>query len=415
MTKGRAMRTAVPLSALGFALCLLFGPPPALAGDKGVAQKHFKTGLALMKAEDFSGAAAEFESSVSLFATKTGLFNLANCYKALHRYGDALNALGKLDDTFGQDMDDEMKESVKRLENEISSLVADVEITVKQAGATIKIDGREVGRSPLAEAVIVGPGERAIEVSLDGYETISRKVTLVSGAKGRESFELQPSRVELTITVKPDGAAVEVDGKKQGETPLKDPLRLAPGKHDVRISKDGYADAKREVTLEPRENMALDLTLDKAAPAPAVVPAPAPAVAPAKAPEPAKAEPAAPAAAITEPSPGNSPSALFWTGFALTLASGAAAGTFWILADTSYDSFSKYREDYRQGSIDADDSKLKNAKSDTDLYSTVALGTGIAAGALAAGTIIVLIVDMTGEESQGSQVSATPGGVEVRF
>ncbi|MDD5306372.1 MAG: PEGA domain-containing protein [Deltaproteobacteria bacterium] len=404
------MRTAVLMVALG--MCLLACPQPARAGDKAgdkaSAQKHFQTGLALMKAEDFAGASAEFETSVSLFPTKTGLFNLANCYKALHRYSKALDALEKLDEKFGEDLDDEMKGSVKRQENEIRALIADVEIAVKQTGAVIKVDGREVGASPLAEAVVVGPGEHAIEVSLDGYEAVSRKITLVSGAKAKESFDLEPSRVQLTVTAKPDGAVVTVDGKKQGETPLKEPLRLAPGKHTVRISRDGYADAEREVTLEPKENMALDLTLDEATQAAAVVPAAGPENKPA-------AGPATPSPPKAEQESGNKPSILFWTGLGLTAATGIAAGTFWILADTSYDSFTKSREDYRDGKIDADNSKLKNAKEFTDLYGKIALGTGIAAGALALGTAIVLVLDMTGEESGNAQASVVPGGVVVRF
>ena len=64
---------------------IFFAARPTMAQDKAEAEKHFKAGLTLQKADDFDAAAAAFEKSISLYATKGGLYNLANCYRALHR------------------------------------------------------------------------------------------------------------------------------------------------------------------------------------------------------------------------------------------------------------------------------------------------------------------------------------------
>ncbi|MBW2277998.1 MAG: hypothetical protein JRF63_10925, partial [Deltaproteobacteria bacterium] len=65
----------------------------AAADDGAIAEAktHFQTGVALLKAENYTGAAVEFEASVALYPTANVIFNLANCYQALHRYADALD------------------------------------------------------------------------------------------------------------------------------------------------------------------------------------------------------------------------------------------------------------------------------------------------------------------------------------
>jgi hypothetical protein len=45
---------------------------------------------------------------------------------------------------------------------------------------------------------------------------------------------------ELTITVSEPGAAIAIDDKPAGVSPLPSPLRLPPGPHRVRITKDGF-------------------------------------------------------------------------------------------------------------------------------------------------------------------------------
>ena len=92
---GEQMRFA----GLGIVLSVLLINPVAAddAGNKKEAQQHFKTATRLYKVEDYDGAVSEFEASVRLYPTKNGYFNLANCYKALHRYHEALAAVDKLE------------------------------------------------------------------------------------------------------------------------------------------------------------------------------------------------------------------------------------------------------------------------------------------------------------------------------
>ncbi|MCP4678067.1 MAG: PEGA domain-containing protein, partial [Deltaproteobacteria bacterium] len=285
----------------------------ALANDKGEAQQHFKTGSALYLAEDYKAAAAEFKTSVSLFPTKNGFFNLANCYKALHRYGDALKTLEQLEEELGHEMDAVLRAKVEQLEQKIRELVATVTIRVNHSGASIALDGRVIGTSPLEEPLIVGPGEHEIQVSLEGYETASRSISLASREEQQESFQLEPIKCELTINANIQGARVLLDGKEIGETPLGKPLFVEPGKHIVKIVQTGYEEASLDITLTPGEKSTVNLSLVEI---PSTSKEPAPAIDPSD--------------TTSENKKRLSP--LFWVGLSGTLLAGAATGVFWGVA-----------------------------------------------------------------------------------
>jgi hypothetical protein len=65
---------------------------------------------------------------------------------------------------------------------------------------------------------------------------------------------------ELRLTIVPDGAAVAVDGRLVGTTPLA-PLSIAAGHRVVEVSAEGYHPLRREITAIAGEPLALTLSL----------------------------------------------------------------------------------------------------------------------------------------------------------
>ena len=68
----------------------------------------------------------------------------------------------------------------------------------------------------------------------------------------------------LRVTTEPSGARVYVDGVVRGRTPL-EITDLAPGTHQLRVARDGYAEVGREVTLGAQDET-LRVTLRRTAP-----------------------------------------------------------------------------------------------------------------------------------------------------
>jgi len=172
------------------------------AEDKDEAKRHFEVGMTLLETDDFAGAAAAFETSVRLFPTKTNLFNLANCYKALHRYGDSLEILRQLDAEYGGTMGEELEVEATKLRRTLENLVGHLVVEASPSGVSIRVDGREAGKAPLAKPLVLGPGEYEVEALLDGYAAQKRTVRVESRGDAAVSFELQ--KVEA---VPPEGDA----------------------------------------------------------------------------------------------------------------------------------------------------------------------------------------------------------------
>ena len=193
------------IAIIAVSMSLLVAAGAGHADAKKDARKHFKVGISLLKGDDFKAAAAEFEASVKLYPTKTGLFNLANCYKALHDYRKTLHTLERLKKDFGDDFDDDMKSTVETMESEILDMMGQLKIVVTQKGATIKLDGKEVGKSPLIKPVLVPPGGHSVEIMLSGYKTETRKVKLVSGDAATEYFDLKEGESGAATEAEPTG------------------------------------------------------------------------------------------------------------------------------------------------------------------------------------------------------------------
>ena len=192
----------------------------AHAGKKADAKKHFKAGLSLLKAEDFDAAAVEFQESLDLFKTKGAMFNLANCYKAMHRYAEALKMLKLLESEFKGSIDEEMAEAIDGLQEEIESITGTIDVKVNRSGAEIFVDGETVAMSPLPRPLLLGPGYREIEVALEGMQTYSKKVKLVARDAITLKVDLVPEGEPLPAVEPEPEAEREREDEEEEEVDL---------------------------------------------------------------------------------------------------------------------------------------------------------------------------------------------------
>ena len=205
-----------------WAFVLIFGVQfTALAGDKEKAKRHFQNGLSMMEMEDFSGAVVEFEASVALFQSQGAMFNLAMCYKALHRYPKALETFRGLLKRFGETMTDETRKEVRKNIRAMSKMIAKLEVSTNLPNAIVLINGVKVGTTPLDSPLTVSAGEQRIRVSLDGYEDGEQTVSIAGGAKEVVNFTLTPvaagGGAPVVAPVSPEVAAkaAEQEASKQ--------------------------------------------------------------------------------------------------------------------------------------------------------------------------------------------------------
>jgi hypothetical protein len=380
----------------------------AVAGDKEEAKQLFDAGLKLMHLDDFAGASANFERSVALYPTQNSLFNLANCYKALQRYGEAIAAIERLRREFSGKLKPEIKDAVERQQQEINSLVARLTLQTVPADATIRIDGKDMGTGPTLGPLLLGPGEHEIEAARSGYRSQRRSVKLVSGAGRTEKLVLEGASGNLVVRANVAGAAVFVDGRQVGTTPLDEPLALSPGRHTFNVRAAGHEDAERSLEVQSDSKQVLDIVLapKTAAPSSAASGATSASEISLSTNEPAK--PKSRALRVVT-----------WTALAGAVAAGAIAGTFLIIRSGQKNDFDKYNSLVGNPSTPAADipsyqSKRATAMSDVNRSKWLAVGCGIGAGVLAVTALVTYLLDSNGEESK-TAVSVSPFGLGVTF
>ena len=378
----------------------------AAAGDKEEAKQLFDAGLKLMHLDDFAGASADFERSVALYPTQNSLFNLANCYKALQRYGEAIAAIERLRREFSGKLKPEIKDAVERQQQEINSLVARLTLQTVPADATIRIDGKDMGTGPTLGPLLLGPGEHEIEAVRSGHRSQRRSVKLVSGAGRTEKFVLEAAAGNLVVRANIGGASVFVDGRQVGTTPLDEPLTLPPGKHVLSLRAAGHENAERSLEVQSDSKQVLDIVLapNSAAPSSAA----------------SGATPASEISLSTGEQPARPRSSALrvvtWTSLAGAAAAGIVAGTFWIISNNQYGDFKTASAKYGSTPSQENYNTASNTADNVQRSSHIAIGCGIGAGVLAVTALVTYLLDSDGEGSKSkTAVSVSPSGLGVTF
>lgn len=121
-------------------------------------------------------------------------------------------------------------------------------VTSEPAGASVSVDGRFQGRTPLTLGLAPGQSS-AIKLTKAGYELATREVTVASGEEADLAVALTPILGTVRVVAEPADAIVYVDGQPRG--PANQELRLTAVAHDIAIRNPGYAPYQTTVTPQP--------------------------------------------------------------------------------------------------------------------------------------------------------------------
>jgi hypothetical protein len=132
------------------------------------------------------------------------------------------------------------------------ALIGEITVTATVEGASVELDGFDVGKTPLPAPLRVASGTHVIAMMAPGYAPMRKQVTVAGSAKDPLVFELLPSDTQpahlVLKTALPEGDVL-VDGHVVGKTPLAASLALPSGAHVIEVRRPGYGTAKQDVTL----------------------------------------------------------------------------------------------------------------------------------------------------------------------
>jgi tetratricopeptide (TPR) repeat protein len=233
-------------------------PSPAALAE---AKHHFQQGAALYNDQNFNAALAEFLAAYRAAPAPAVLYNIGLTQKALFRYNDALESL----ESYLKDepkLTPERRAEVRQLMSEMRALLAEVTIHALPAGASIAVDGRTIGVSPM-KPYFLAAGSHVLEVSAEGYRPSRKELLITAGAPLTVSVTLDkiPRTGRLHVAVNERGATVKVDNKDIGPPPQD--LEVGLGGHTLEVWATGYETHREEVLVAAGQDRYLQVSLKR--------------------------------------------------------------------------------------------------------------------------------------------------------
>jgi hypothetical protein len=235
-------------------LLVLFAPPAAAQSGAAAAQKHVVSGEKAALKGDWTTALASFEAADQASPSANTAKRVAKALYELKRVMAAHDAYVKLledydNSLFAQDK----KVAAKRVE-ELAGKIGSLGIRVSETGATVSVDGKPVGTSPVTTAVRVLAGKHSIKVDKGGFAVFTKEVNVAGGATLTVDVSLQAESTAGKIAVAvEDGKALNVfiDGADVGAAPYEG--ALTPGEHTIEGRSDTLRAAAVRVTIKTGE------------------------------------------------------------------------------------------------------------------------------------------------------------------
>lgn len=126
------------------------------------------------------------------------------------------------------------------------------------ARATIKVDGKEVGKTPFTYSE-AGPGLITVEISKDGYRSVIKNINIYSNERLVVEEKLERQIGTLTVQSLPEMAEVYLDGIYRGKTPLT--LEVLPvGEYTLELTSGNLA-SRSKVKIMDRERKDINVKL----------------------------------------------------------------------------------------------------------------------------------------------------------
>ena len=161
---------------------------------------------------------------------------------------------------FSKEVEIEGLDNTQTLTANLRPAWANVHITSNPAGATVSVEGKILGTTPLTAELV--QGDRLVDISLPQHKTVQVPVPVTAGVdQTLQTVDLSAADGTLRVVSNPPGASVTVDGEYRGQTPM-DLALASNSRHQLRFFMDGYSTVERAVDVRAGDlrDMNVELT-----------------------------------------------------------------------------------------------------------------------------------------------------------
>lgn len=237
--------------------------PPELADAlSGEAKADYEAGKLLYDDGDFGGALVKFHSAHGKSKDPRLLWNIAACEKSLRHYANVLAYVRQYLDEGSALLSSDDKREAAELLTAIEPFTASLELAVNEANATVFIDDKPVGATPLAKPVVVDIGMRKLRIAKDGFEEVTREVPVGGSPKIHLDVKLEKVLHEGTLVVSArPGDEIFIDGTRMGMGTWRGVL--PSGGHMLRVTAPEMRAYQTDLVLHDKEMRTVAITLDR--------------------------------------------------------------------------------------------------------------------------------------------------------
>lgn len=199
---------ALVIVVLGAATLLAPSPAAAQTPAEVAAQARaaFERGVEEMEAGRWQPALDAFHESIELRPTQVAVLNAGKCLESLHRPREALLMYERFLRDYRADATAQRRTAAEERIRELRATMGTVLIAIDVDGAEVMVDGESVGRSPLAEALMLPAGTHAIIARLEGRPDATASTTVRPGEQSTVALNVPPAP---TVAPEPPDHVVE--------------------------------------------------------------------------------------------------------------------------------------------------------------------------------------------------------------
>ncbi|WP_437727825.1 PEGA domain-containing protein [Sorangium sp. So ce861] len=229
----------------------------------GEAKAEYEAARILFNDGDFRNAIIKFERSYDLSRDPRLLWNIALCQKNLQRYARLLGTVEKLLQDAGPQLSEQDRKDAAALIEATKAYVSRLDLQASEAGATVLVDGEEVGQTPLREPVLLDVGTRKIRVTKKGFEAfeISQQVPGGGVVTVAATLEREVHEGRLIVAAPPD-AVISIDGRVVGRGSYDGPV--PSGGHTLRVTASDMVSHQSEVMIHDNQTRRVQVSLEPA-------------------------------------------------------------------------------------------------------------------------------------------------------
>jgi hypothetical protein len=110
----------------------------------------------------------------------------------------------------------------------LMTIPAQYTIITDLEGVTVFLDGLVQGKTP--KTLLMYPGPHEVRLERTGYKTVIHMIEAFPNSSGTIAIQMTPLAARLSVTTRPNGAKIWIDGEEVGATPGE--ISLAPGTHN---------------------------------------------------------------------------------------------------------------------------------------------------------------------------------------